>query len=124
MFNKKKTTKLGRSPFLIWQIIGVGVLALTLASLVWCLVFIYQYLYNTLDEANSIVVLKSSPDLDEIETELYNKTQTVLIYKQPTSTIMLSKRNIFGVVDAPVNTATATVPTPNTHVSSTSSKGP
>lgn len=62
--------------------------------------FIYQYLYTTLDEANSIVVLKSAPDIDEVNMDLYTKTKSLIDFKRSTSTLALPKRNIFTFVSS------------------------
>lgn len=94
-----------KMPYLGWRLASLGLTGLMMASIFYSGYFIYTSIYQTLDDANSIVVLNSNVELATINQSVYNKAHDLVVSKTTTSTSSFKiTRNIFIPVITPSST--------------------
>lgn len=100
MRNKLPKWLFVKSSFGLWRIISYVVIGFVIGSIIVSAAFINRYVYQTLEEANSVVVLKSGPDLDLINDEWYERGSNLIALKNSTSTPLIPARNVFVAVSS------------------------
>jgi len=78
-----------------WEVLRLFFFGFMLGSIIFSAIFIYQHIFQTLNEANSVVVLSSSSALDPLNLDGFKKTQAIVAEKQATSTLPSNLRQIF-----------------------------
>lgn len=94
-----------RGPYLGWRVGRLLLFGLLGGSLMVSSYFIYLQIYRTLADANSIVVLASSPELVSFDFESYQQTEAALETKEALRFLPPTLRNIFQY--APTTTTTS-----------------
>lgn len=119
-FGKNSAPKATGS-YLGWRIMSIVVFGAMVGSFIMSSYFIYQYIYRTLEDANSIVVLNSSLGLDTINKPLFLQAKKYLEFKAVHLTAPAKLRNIFVYVST---TPSHETPPISTTTSSTSTTKP
>ncbi len=100
----KSFTPNSKTPYLGWRLFSVALMGVMAGSILVSAFFIYDSVYQTLDDANSIVALNSSASLAVINQSVYAKATELVALKNTTSTISKNSRNIFIPVITPSST--------------------
>ncbi|HLD61069.1 MAG TPA: hypothetical protein VJA27_02980 [Patescibacteria group bacterium] len=94
-------------PYLWWRLITFILVGVMIGSIIVSSYFIYQHIYRTIDDANTIIVLNSNQTIDTINMPTYNKALKAVELKTAVITISLPVRDIFSYG------ATSTPPAPS-----------
>lgn len=98
--------------YAIWRIASILVAGLILASALFVGFFVYQNIYTTLANTNTIIILESSLSVDAIDTKAYNQVAEKLALKKMPFTWPEKIRNIFDYVTINTTTPTSTLKKP------------
>lgn len=88
-----------------WRIVSYLVWGALLLAMIGSFYFMYNYIYFTLDSANTIVLLSSQTAIDTLNVEQYAKAQRLITLKNAEVPIQLPLRNLFRY-NAPANSST------------------
>lgn len=122
----KEIFKLAKpGPYTIWHVLNLLALGFMGGSIIFGFFFNYQYIYRTLDSANSIILLNPTSNIESVDLAGFQKIEEALAAKQNLPTIPPTLRNLFLYVSSTLPTvisATSTfinTSTPNVPASST-----
>lgn len=100
----KLFTSTAKTPYLAWRLFSIVLMGAMSASVIASVFFIYDSVYQTLGDANSIVALNSNVNLTTINQTVYTKARELVALKNTTNTIDKINRNIFIPVITPSST--------------------
>lgn len=96
-----------------WQLITLALFGVLIASIILSAYFTYVYVYRTLDDAQSIVVLSSSASINEINETAFKKASQLLATKNASSTFSSPLRVVFNYTTSSTTTSLPTVIPPS-----------
>lgn len=104
-----------RGPLAWWRVGALLLWGILAGSLGLSSLLIYQSTFQTLNEANSIVVLSATPDLDSIDIEKYELAEAIVDNKTKGPAIPRLVRDIFSFSSSspaaePVSTSSLSSP--------------
>jgi len=82
-------------PFLGWRIASIVLVGAMAASIILTGYFMYQNIYRSLDDANTIIVLNAMDGFDSIDLTTFNKAKTQVQLKRDIPPLTARIRNIF-----------------------------
>lgn len=77
LLNKLSSRLSWRNSYTFWNSLSLVLLGAMAASLLISTFFIQRNIYQTLDDANSIVVLSASPDIEVVDIALFEQIERV-----------------------------------------------
>lgn len=95
-----------------WRIASILIAGLILASTLFIGFFVYQNIYTTLANTNTIIILESSLGVDVIDTKAYNQVEEKLKLKKTPFSWPDKIRNIFDYVPTSTTISTGTIKKP------------
>lgn len=90
-----KAANYGKNSLLWWKIIGWLLWGVLVAGVIGSLYFIYVYIYQTLNEANTVVTLNLNSSVNTLQLDDYDKVKQLIDSKQNTPGLPTKIRNIF-----------------------------
>jgi hypothetical protein len=108
-FLKQKIRFGAKSAFQWWGIITFVFLGLMAASLILSAFVVYNYTFQTLEDAHTIILLNTETLINNVNIDAYNKALKALEIKNNTSGFNPSLRNIFSLVQ--ISSPPSTTPT-------------
>jgi len=93
IFKNLKSTKL--TGYRYWQIVGLVLVLAMITIGLTAVVFVYRNIYDTINSANAIVILKSELGMDALDMPMYQKASTLINDKTTALVITPNPRIIF-----------------------------
>lgn len=107
----KKTFGLKNSPEHFWHILLYGVAGILVGGIMFASFFMYQYIYQTLDNATAVVILSANSGFNTIDLAAFHRAEATLALKQTALIAPATVRTIFDYASStPVNSTSATAP--------------
>ena len=101
---KEKFSLRKRAAYLGWRLFSIVVVGIMAGSVIVSSYFIYENIYRTLADANTVVILSSTVGIDAINITEYDNAERFLALKRTPFTISKDARNIF-MYDSSTSTA-------------------
>lgn len=95
-------------PYAKWRMASFALFGVLLASIIGSSYFIYSKIYQTLNDANSIIILNSGLSINNVNMESYQQALKALKLKEKTSVIPKNIRDIFSYGQTASSTPTPT----------------
>lgn len=93
-----------KTPYQSWHIITFVLFGVLAGSVIVSTYFIYSYVYRTLDDAHSIVVLNSNASVNTVNLPALEKAKQILALKKIPVIFPPGLRNIFIYGNSPNST--------------------
>lgn len=81
-----------------WRLVSLLLISILCGLVIGSSYFIYSYVYRTLDDAHTIIILNSSYSINSINLENYKKATRALLLKEAAQSVPKDLRNIFTYV--------------------------
>lgn len=88
------------------KIVALGVTAILFGIIIFSGLFVYQYAYETLTNANAVISLNSDAGVNLIDNRAFELSKKNISIKQEMKDVTNNKRNIFTFSITPTNTTT------------------
>lgn len=83
-------------PYAWWRLSTFAMFGLMAASIIYSGFFVYNYTFQSLEDAHTIVLLNTDSIVNTINVENYNKAVQILNTKNSSTTIPADLRNVFS----------------------------
>lgn len=81
---------------MLWNVLRLVLLGTLAGSVIVSSYFIYQNIYQTLNEVNSIVILNATTDIDIVDIDAYEKAAAIIALKNQAVAVPADVRSIFA----------------------------